>query len=130
MKDDNKTDFLITTGSRSFGRSMFGFLDVLLALEEREEGMTDNIDYSLIPKHMINGVILYLEKGKLPGSFLTSILENNLVESIARADHININRIVDWARFLYLQMPVGSWGSKEKVRKWIDSKNKIEKEAI
>lgn len=80
------------------------------------------VDYLNIPEHMRTGVKLYLEKGILPGSFLASVLENKLVESFAAADHINIENMYNWTKFLYNEMPFGSWGSKEKVDEWIKSK--------
>lgn len=81
--------------------------------------MKYDIDYSEIPEHMRRGVKLYLEKGLRPGEFLTAVLENNLVQSICRADQTNLAQIVEWAKFLYNEMPMGSWGSKEKVNAWI-----------
>ena len=80
------------------------------------------IDYSLIPDYMRRSVKAYLEEGIKPGSFLTAILENNLTESIARADSVNLANLINWARFLYDELPMGCWGSKEKVKKWIEIK--------
>jgi len=84
--------------------------------------MKYDINYFLIPEHMINPVKRYLERGLRPGSFLTAILENNLVESVAQADNINITQIVQWANFLWNEMPAFSWGSKENVEAWIKKK--------
>ena len=81
-----------------------------------------DIDYSLIPEHMRRGVEDYVENGLKPGDFLVSVLENNFVDSIARADSINKYRLYDWAKFLYEEMPIGSWGSKEKVEAWMKKK--------
>ena len=84
--------------------------------------MKYDIDYSGIPEHMRESVRLYLEHGLKPGSFLTAILEDKLVESVAQVDNINIAQIVSWAKFLWNEMPMGSWGSKEKVEAWIKKK--------
>lgn len=80
--------------------------------------MKYDVNYSLIPEHMREGVRTYLEHGQRPGDFLIAVLENNLVQSVARADHINITQIVEWVKFLYNEMPIGSWGSREKVKAW------------
>jgi len=88
----------------------------------KEEQMKYDMNYSLIPEHMREGIKRYLENGIRLGSFLNAVLENNLVQSIALADEINITKIVDWAKFLYNEMPMGSWGSKEKVNAWIKEK--------
>ena len=81
--------------------------------------MEYDVDYSLIPEHMRSGVKRYLENGIRPGDFLIAILENNLVQSVGRADKINQAHIIEWANFLYNEMPMESWGSKEKVNAWI-----------
>lgn len=86
--------------------------------------MKYDINYSLIPEHMRDGVKLYLEYGIRPGSFLTTVLENNLVKSIALADNVNQAHIVEWAKFLYNELPMESWGSKEKVNAWIEKKER------
>jgi len=84
--------------------------------------MECDVDYSLIPEHMRPGVKRYLENGRRPGSFLTAVLENNLVESFARADNINQSQMLVWVNFLYNEMPMASWGSKEKVKAWVKKK--------
>jgi hypothetical protein len=79
------------------------------------------IDYSILPEHMQEGMKLYIEKGIKPGHFLRAVLENNLVESFARADDINIKNMFNWADFMYNQCPEEARGSKEKVEQWIQS---------
>ena len=84
--------------------------------------MKYDVNYSLIPAHMRYGVEMYLEKGQRPGDFLLAVLENKLAESVARADNTNLNHIIEWAKFLYIEMPATSWGSKEKVEQWIKAR--------
>lgn len=86
--------------------------------------MKYDINYSKIPEHMRPGLERYLEYGVIPGRFLTAILENNLVDAVAHADRVNKTSFREWASFLYNEMPAGSWGSKEKVRKWSEEKSK------
>lgn len=80
--------------------------------------MKNELDYSLIPEHMRGGVKSYFEHGVMPGSFLRFVLENNLVEAVVCADRINKAHLIEWAKFLYNEMPLGSWGSREKVKAW------------
>ena len=89
--------------------------------------MKYNVNYSLIPAHMRHGVEMYVEKGQRPGSFLSAIFENNLVESVARADSTNQIYIIAWAKFLYAEMPATSWGSKEKIEEWIKARREENK---
>ena len=44
---------------------------------------------SLVPAHMVDGLVLYVEDGIPPGSFLLAVLENNLAGAAALADEIN-----------------------------------------
>lgn len=80
------------------------------------------IDYSMIPEHMREGVKLYLERGLKPGSFLLAVLENDLAEAFARADETNRMALYNWVRFLCSEMPKKSWGSKEEVEAWMKKK--------
>lgn len=76
---------------------------------------------SLVPEHMQAGLMLYLEHGVLPGSFLTAVLENDLKGAFGRADHINESRIKDIVTFLYNYAPGPCWGSPQKVASWVAS---------
>ena len=80
-----------------------------------------SINYSSIPEHCQDGLKRYIEDGIPPGSFLTAVLENNLVEAFGRADHINRDHIRDYCMWLYNEAPAvpRSWGSREIVSKWI-----------
>lgn len=77
-------------------------------------------DYSKIPEHCRDGLRLYVERGIPPGSFVTAVLENNLVEAFGRADHVNMGRIRDYADWLYNDAPSSSWGSPARVKAWIE----------
>jgi len=61
----------------------------------------------------------YIERGILPGGFLTAVLENNLVLAAMRADNTNRHRLLDFAEFLYSEAPSICWGSRERVERWI-----------
>lgn len=78
------------------------------------------INLERIPKHMREGVRLYLEEGIEPGSFLRAVLENNFTLTYAQADSINRECLFSWAEFLWWEMPGNSWGSSEKVQAWIN----------
>lgn len=78
-----------------------------------------NINYDLLPEHIRNGARLYIERGISPGGFLQAVICNDLKESIARADGINIYRMFDIVSFFYNEAPSGCWGSREKMETWI-----------
>lgn len=72
-----------------------------------------------VPEHDWEGLQLYFEQGVPPGGFLLAVLENNLKEACARADAINQRHIWDIMNWLYNVVPMGSYGSKESVAKWL-----------
>lgn len=76
------------------------------------------LNLSGIPHYMHEGVILYVEKGIKPGSFLTAILSNDFMEACRRADDNNAACMFEYGRVLY-SAPIGCHGSPEKVRDWI-----------
>ena len=79
-----------------------------------------DIDYARCPvDYMTDAVRRYVENGRQPGHFLTALLSNDLFESVARADADNARALREWVRFIYAELPHGSWGSKEAVREWI-----------
>ena len=57
------------------------------------------------------------------GGFLRAVLENNLFEVIARADVNNVNRIQTICMYIYNNLPLGCYGSKEKVEDWLQGKS-------
>ena len=76
------------------------------------------IHYEKLPEHCRDGMRLYIERGVIPGKFLTPVLCNNLVDAYGQADDINTARMRDYAEFLYNDAPSECWGSKEKVIAW------------
>lgn len=71
-----------------------------------------------LPEHMRAAMLRWIEQGVYPGGFLTAVLENNLCEAVARADHINIDKLPDYVRYLYNNAPRGCWGNPDSVRAW------------
>jgi hypothetical protein len=61
----------------------------------------------------------YVEHHIPTGSFLNAVLENNLKESIQRADEENLAALVSIVAYCYNEIPGPCWGSKEHVNRWI-----------
>ena len=74
--------------------------------------------YDKLPEHMQEAARCYIEEGEMPGSFLTAVLTNNLVEAFGNADEINRACMWDWCLWLYNEAPMPAWGSAEKVLAW------------
>lgn len=78
----------------------------------------DRRGLEILPEHMHCGVILWIEQGVDGGSFQSAVMRNNLVEAYGAADHINLASMRQWAEFLYLYAPSGSWGSEKQINEW------------
>lgn len=63
---------------------------------------------------------LYAKHGCPTGGFLAAVLSNDLKDACARADSDNRHAIFDIVSYIYNNLPSGCWGSRERVRAWID----------
>lgn len=77
-------------------------------------------DYTSIPDHMREGLERYVDDGIPGGSFLMSVLENDFLGVITKADSINKVFFYKWAMVLANEIPVMCWGSRERVDSWIE----------
>lgn len=68
---------------------------------------------------------LWANKGILPGGFLTAVLENDLVGAIGCADTDNMRDLTQIVFLVSNAMPVGCWGSVEKVCNWEGASNNV-----
>lgn len=75
-------------------------------------------NYKNLPYHMQTGARLYVLEGHPPGDFLRSALENKFLEMAGHADDINLNRLKDWALWLYNNCPAQAKGSAAAVEQW------------
>lgn len=85
------------------------------------------IDYNKCPNNLGRFFQLYIEHGVKPSSFLTAVLENNLMEAIGRGDYDNINRLSQICTFVYNELPVHCWGSVDNVSDWMYAVRKAER---
>ena len=76
----------------------------------------------VIPDHMMDGLTRYIESGIPPGDFLSAVLSNNLHEAVTRADDENVKNLPAYLGYLVNEAPSNCWGSREKVKEWIQVK--------
>jgi hypothetical protein len=75
--------------------------------------------WELVPAHMREGLIEYVEHGHLDhGDFLHALLTNDLRMTFQTADHVNRKHVWEWLQFLFNYTPSTCWGSVEKVKAW------------
>lgn len=59
-----------------------------------------------------------------PGGFLYAVLTNDLTGSFNRADLENRHALFDIVCYCFNDIPAESWGTKEKVDKWLGREKK------
>jgi hypothetical protein len=79
----------------------------------------------LLPTHMRDGMRLYVLERVPPGGFLEAVLSNDLKSAIIRADSTNQKAIVQIVQFCMWALPIGCWGSPERVTKWLNGDHDI-----
>ena len=65
----------------------------------------------------------YFCYGLPPGSFLTGVLTNNLVQAVNSADHWNKTRIVQISKWIQHNAPELAWGSPVKMAAWMSDED-------
>lgn len=75
---------------------------------------------SILPDHMHDAIVAWIEQARPTGSFLRALLSNNLMDAFGQADEANTAAMRQWVIYLYNYAPAGCFGSPEKVRSWIE----------
>lgn len=78
--------------------------------------MFDDVLKGTIDRYVIHGI--------KPGSFMTAVIENDLMSAFMRADSYNRTILYDICHFLYNRVPFEAWGSPEKVVRWLEQFHK------
>ncbi len=72
-----------------------------------------------IPDHIKDQLNEYVTSGIPPSDFLLAILNNDLVKAYENSTDIELNSLTNIVNFMYNKINKNSWGSKEKVEKFI-----------
>jgi len=76
-------------------------------------------DYSRLPEHIRSAAQRYIEHGVNPGSFLTAVFANDLIQAVGRADEHNRRALFDICCFVYSEAPAMCHGSYTAVDTWV-----------
>lgn len=77
--------------------------------------------FGRIPEHLQEGVKYYLDEHRKPGHFLTAVFEGDLFEAMGRADINSRTGLWDLVVYLYNHAPSPAFGSKTKVKLWLEA---------
>ena len=72
-----------------------------------------------IPEYMHDGLRRYVEEHIPTGSFLESVISNDLSGAVFNADDENIHNIPAFVNWLYSKAPGNCWGSPEAYSGWL-----------
>lgn len=75
-------------------------------------------EYREIPDHLLESLDGYLRYGHDPGSGLSAILRNDLMETFRRCDDQTLMVLPLLARYIYNSIPAAAWGSDARVERW------------
>jgi hypothetical protein len=76
-------------------------------------------DGLVMPDRLIEALSRYAIERIETGSFLRSVLENDLNQAVCRADYMNFPLLPVIVRYVYNELPSTCWGDKEKVAAWL-----------
>jgi len=74
-----------------------------------------------IPPRILEAINDFVWYGVKPGSFVSSVLSNDLIDAVVYADDISLQAIRPICKYVYNAVPSKCWGSREKVQDYIKS---------
>ena len=80
--------------------------------------MYDRTHYQNVSEETLDTLDNWAKYGLPPGGFVSAVLENDLADAVRRADSGNSAALVDIVRYLINELPMGCWGTYEKVASW------------
>lgn len=80
----------------------------------------------MLPHHLRDGLRRYVVDRIEPGSFLMSVLTNDLRATVVRADAASKAALFLIVEFCLYSLPYGCWGSEENVRAWLKGETRME----
>ena len=75
-----------------------------------------------IPPITMGALLRYVNKGYMPGDFLTAVLTNDLFGAVGRADVDNIAALPEIVKFVYNEVPGNAWGSIQAVKEYANDR--------
>ena len=80
-----------------------------------------------LPDYMVEGLALYVLHGIEPGSFMSSVLSNDLMGALGRADDTNKHMLWHYGNALHNFAPGDCFGSPYLFREWCSAGGAIGK---
>jgi hypothetical protein len=99
--------------------------------DEQREGIARDLIAGLhaaaVPEHLRGGLIRYFVDGLLPGGFLQAVLCNDLTQAFTRAADVETTfYLPTLVECLLAHAPSAAWGSRDAVRAWTITPDRLE----
>lgn len=91
------------------------YVDAALVPEVQQDMEFDWQPYPTLSDEVKQAIGDYVNKGIDPGGFINSVLCNDLVNAVGRADDEEFAMIKDLVNFVYKNMPYETWGNHKAV---------------
>lgn len=112
----------MATGRRGIVAQFYTLEGNMQRVEVYERNLINNLCFdSAIPERMHDEITEYIMRGRPPGGFLLSVLENDLFRAATKGDIINKHLLFEYCLLFYNHAPRGCYGSAEQVEKWINN---------
>jgi hypothetical protein len=92
---------------------------------QRIEYWIERLAAHRVPAHLHGGLLVYFEDHLPPGDGLLAILENDLRQTLNRADPDTLAGLVNIVSFLMNEAPAEAWGSPALVRAWLAARARL-----
>ncbi len=83
----------------------------------------------MIPTNLRRGLDRYQHHHIKTGGFLEAVLSNDIEDAVGRADPNSLANLPAIQDYIKDTLPAESWGSREKVRAWIQNKGATDEPA-
>jgi len=90
-----------------------------------EQQLYESLKAANVPEHLRGGIVRYVQSGIIPGSFLRSVIANDLISAVCRADDtLAIGELRAVCRWFLHQAPMQCHGTYFAMDEWSSAKAK------
>jgi hypothetical protein len=86
--------------------------------EFNEKRLTQTALKCGVPDYMVEAFVKYILTGHPMGSFATSVVQNDLMDAVSRADPTNAGKLRETMLWFYNYTPSPCWGSVQNYKRW------------
>jgi hypothetical protein len=74
---------------------------------------------TLVPPHLRDDLLRYIDHGVPTGGFLSAVLSNNLIGAFSHADKASASGLEGLVTYIYNYAPIACCGSPDRYKSWL-----------